>query len=344
MLDNTKKCETKILANEIICINELFCRTKDDPISVLSTITYFSLILYEMTLYIDNNSNKNRNLKGEMKLKNQLESIRGRIKPQKLTYVEKIEKIKKHNEDSYVYFKNSKTSTFNCFIKNGGIFRVNNKIIGTTFYFDKAYNKVLKKADIRKFCIELGTEISSMLIRINDVVDLNVSCTDIKNKANYNYKDYDFYTKKLPFINVDISNEETILILNVLSKINFYFEIISSRLKKDSKLKNRICYILYDSIFSDFNEFYRENFNKDEYPEIEQVLEGNSLFSNRNIRNCMYHYEIRCSDSNFVPKSELFMCGIIEFITHVSSDKFFNMIENQLSEIKVFIENIIIKG
>jgi hypothetical protein len=240
---------------------------------------------------------------------------------------------------------------------NLGIFYLENgRIIGNTQYFyymfqGRNFNgREYKKEEIRLFGQSLGTVIGSVS---DGLKDFKSDYKVIVKNEKYNIKYKDFNTNKSNFSSLSVYGKEIVLLLlHVLSAVNFIRFILENELPEDNSYLFKVKYItMYYALgsikkvlnyYSSYNIVLEPSFTGT----LEKILFNSELLLNSDFRSCMMHYEF-ISKGNYLIKDEYLnysipFYGLIQtFFSDMKFSDFNKMITDKIIHISDSIENLL---
>ena len=339
-MKNIEKINLWMIKNDIDSIYKIFIDiTKEENESVLMIgwLEYFSLITIEAIKYLDSKIDT-LNIRSSIKNKKAIESCRARLKPYDTEYESFYKDMEKLNEEKMKEFEKCTSKEVPEFLKfiidNYGTYSINNKIIFNTFLCEHLYKKMMTSPD-KMF--EVGKEIGRSIKIISKLLGIDGNYEG----KNRNFKiidnDYNVYIQPNLLFKSNINSNYGLLLLNNISLMNFYTEVIT-KMTTNEFLKYRIAYIIYDSTSSNFKKM---NIMKD-IPGLEKLLNSIQFLNNREFRNCMYHYNIESAINEDEIQIGLFF-GLVEKYFRVGKEEYKIILDNYLLLVPKIIENYILK-
>ena len=340
-------CETLISLSNVL----------SQPILALSFLPFYALFADEIQNTIGDKGEK-------FVIRNDspfdISEVRAKLK---LFGNEKINKSKKRilsadfiqNE----VFKNNLRLSYTKYMNihyNLGIFYLNRRIIGNTQYFyymfqERNFNgREYKKEEIKRFGQSLGTVIGSVSDGLKDFLpDYNVI---VKNEK-YNIKYKDFNTNKNSFSSLSVYGKETVLLLlHILSAVNFIRFILENELPEDNsylfKVKYITMYYALGSIKKVLNYYSLYNIVLEPIFSVtlEEMLFNSEVLLNSDFRSCMMHYKF-INKGNYLIKDEYLnydipFYGLIQtFFNAMNFSDFNKMITDKIIHISDSIDNLL---
>ncbi len=354
-MNNTEKIKDELVVqNNILIKNELidaykiyinFKNNKDSsPILMLGWMNYLTLLNLGIIDYLE--KNYDADFRKNLKFKKIIKSIRARTKKDELDFNSRYEKIKQLNENSYDDFLKmskitSRYSPFAFLIDNLGVYYFNNKIIGNTFLYNELYKPLISKQNKEEYLFNYGKEqgeIFSILSKIY-AIDANEKFDTLNFKIDST--DFNVLKQTSEIFNEKIDRNICLRFLDVICKINYFFNVIAIILNTNSSLRYRIAYIIWETVYNDLSKMMSTSLFKDE--NLTNILNEQLVFQNKNFRNCMFHYDIKDSlKKNSYCKDEIF-CGLIQQEYNISEEKYKRMLDKFLLDIAFYLENLVIK-
>jgi hypothetical protein len=330
-----------MIRNDINCIYKILkdiVKEEKEAVLMIGWLEYFSLITIEAIKYLDSKIDT-LNIRKNMNNKKAIESCRARLKPYNTEYENFYNDIEKLNEEKLKEFENytiKKVPKFLRFIiDNYGTYSINNKIIFNTFLSEYLYKKMLISPE-KMF--DVGKEIGQNIKIISKL--LGIKENDYKGEKR-NFKiidnDYNVYIQPNLLFKDYIDSNYGLLLLNNISLMNFYTEVIT-KMTNNEFLKYRIAYIIYDCTSSNLKKM---NIVKD-IPKLKDILNAMEILNNRDFRNCMYHYNIESVINEDEIKMNLFF-GLIEKCLKIEIEEYKSALDYYLLLLPRIIENYILK-
>lgn len=339
-MKNIEKINIWIIKNDIDCIYKILkdiVKEEKEVVLMIGWLEYFSLITVEAIKYLDSKIDA-LNIRKSMSNKRAIESCRARLKPYDTEYenfykdMEKlnVEKIKEY--ENYTTKKVPKILMF--IIDNYGTYSVNNKIIFNTFLSEHLYKKMMTSPE-KMF--DVGREIGQIIKMISKLLGTEDDYKGINRNFKVVDRDYNVFVQPNLLFKKKIDSNYGLLLLNNISLMNFYTEVITKMTNNDF-LKYRIAYIIYDCTSSNLKKIN----NKDAIPELEKVLDYSKIINNKSFRNCMYHYNIESVINEDEIHNGLFF-GLIEKCLKIEIEEFKEILDQYMLLVPKIIENNILK-
>lgn len=327
------------------------------PILALSFLPFYALFAEEIQNTIGENGKKFR-------LNNNSPFDIGHVRSKlKLFGDERISKSKKKISDvdsiQESVFKNnlkfSITKKLNIHYNIGIFFEKNGRVIGNTQFFyymfqnDKYISREYSPEEIRDFGQVLGTAIGSVSEGLKNFQS-NYK-VDVKNEK-YEIFFKNFNTNRIgvsSFTNSELDKETSLLVLHLLSAINFVRFILDNELSDQNTYLIKIKYIIMYYALGSIKKILNIQINKftDKTKELfEEILEDTNQLMNSDFRSCMMHYEYRKNESYLIDEKYLDFTkpfyGLVETcFDGTTYTEFCGRINVKISEISDALERIL---
>lgn len=336
-------------------IEEMYIMIKKSfgaPIVLIGALNYYILIICESLNYL--NENYKVNLKNKIQYKRDITKTRARMKPYiniltKDLYKSVEELNEKQMKEYYDKTKRITQILFKNLIVNLGIYRYNNEIIGNTFLYQKKYKDIVyknKKISPEKLK-QVGIDIGGMTVQLLYLFGGNIDILK-KEIPTINIKimdsDYNTIKKRTGLFNENIDRNVNLLLLDELSIINFYKNIIS-KLTEKKNLKYRIGYIVLYNTLNNINTIIKLNdtvIRKGDFSKLITEKEKYNYLLQRDFRNSIFHYDIRKHlKKDEIIENEMFF-GTISKYLNTNEDKFKKDIDNYIDNMSTVLEEKIL--
>lgn len=323
----------KDIENIYIIFKDLM-REKDNVVLMMGWFQYFILVSIEALNY--------SGISKKLKYKRAIESCRARLKPLEIEYdaiYQKMEELNLQKMKEYrEYVKKEFRIILNGFITNYGIYKTNDKIIGNTFLYESIYKKIIyenNQASKTKI-IAVSKEIGEILSDLMGFFELEKEYEGKCRNIHIDYKNYNVFKSNNRLLKRKIDTNNELILLNSLSMINFYIHIICI-MNVRKELKYRLGYIIYNNTYKNILKIIEKIDNE----EIVKKISKYEILSDRNFRNCMFHYDILHDLEEKEIKDEMYF-GIISKYLNTSEKKYIELIDGYMNETSNILENSIL--
>lgn len=343
---NINELNTIMVRKEIESLAVLtnsICKNDEKDILSMGFHSYLIFIIVELVNY----TNNQEQILINYNYKNQLKSVRAKLKPYELNYDEFIKKTHDMNINSMNFYKKDLNDyvkdNFDFLITNLGVYKYRGKIISNTFLIESELKKIMltdNDFDSNKIYNSSKTvgELLSLLVNIY-LVNFPKYTSNLTNEKIKLY-DYNVTTNNELFnSNVDVNI--SLILLNNLSLINYY-KLIIADVKIVNSLKYRIAYILYYRTFYNLS-IILYNLDNKEFENLKYILNEYTILDNRIFRNGICHYSLKDKlDDSEIDNAEMFL-GMIKKYLKINELNFINLLNDYFNKISCEIESIIIK-
>jgi len=244
------------------------------------------------------------------------------------------------------------TKNLNIHYNLGIFFNEEGRVLGNTQYFyymfqeQETSDREYEIEEIKAFSQALGTVISSVDSGLKDVLPNDKVI--IKEK-NYSIRYKDFNTDRVQFCkfgNNPLRKEISLILLHVLSNINFVRFVLDEVLTRDNTYLFRVKYISFyytcKSIQKILEFLKRKGMDDSIFIELEELVKGSQYLLDSEFRNCMMHYSFKNKEKYLIDDSRLdiniLLYGLVE--TRFEGMGFYDLNDKVTTHINAFSDSI----